>query len=123
MATRIEMTPANAYHARLETLAEWCNKLAERFYRSYAIDLPDFKQIGFSDHTLSCTLRSRGLSGQPVHAEILVDNKLGKAKWHDWEPDGGRESVEREVNLDSDADWEWINNRVRAICDIENEYR
>ena len=45
MPTQIETANPTAVHARLETLSELLDTLADRFYRSYAVDWPSFQYL------------------------------------------------------------------------------
>ena len=45
MPTQIETANPTAVHARLETLSELLDTLADRFYRSNAVDWPSFQYL------------------------------------------------------------------------------
>lgn len=120
MPTKIEMTSPTAFHARLETMSEILDKLADRFFRSYAIDLPDFDymSVGGDMDYLAFTLKFQTV----LTADIRIHTATGAVEWVEVMSSGyDIEPCDRTIDIDSDADWDWINARVREVLAVTRE--
>ena len=117
MPTQIETTNQTAIHARLETLSELLDTLSDRLYRSYDVGLPGFRCIGLDRSEDWFRLE---IPLQPVtSAEIQCNMVTGAVRWHEFLAEAYEiEPCDRAINIDSDADWDWINARVRKLLEV-----
>ena len=129
MPTQIETANPTASHARLETLSELIDTLAHRFYRSYAVDWPSFQYLQTlkSDDPLGLRkstgyLALRLDSDKVTRVAIRCYAIKGAVMWVEWIALAhGVEPCERDINIDTDADWDWINDRVRKLLGVVRE--